>query len=220
MDRYFDYCFVATAEQHTKNHDLFVEFIKYCEKIKVKKNFIYVGDYSKLYCFKDFNYYGLEYCSLIIRKEVTHHELKTIYNQSKINILFSGRDCNPRVITESLACGCFNIAMDTLTEGKFIYDNEIGVLIGSKEVEIRRKKANSVAYAPSNIIFNQILEKSARKLDHKKIAIESITKFTLSKNINNIKAELDKISTPYRYIINNYKKSRTKVTRKLIIKNG
>ena len=201
--RIYDICFVATHKQSTKNHHLFMAFLRYCEKKRVNITAIYVGDYTKVKCFSniDNEIKLFKSVKLILKKRLEGEEMVNLYNSSRINILFSGRDCNPRVITESLSCGCFNIALDTLSDGKWIYDSFFGELVGSKQVKIDKMKSYSICYIPSNIIFDQINKLINKEYDHKNIAIETYKKFNISINIKNIVSELNKIDKPLR--INN-----------------
>lgn len=191
MERIYDICFVATADQPTKNHNLFIDFLKYCENKRIKISAVYVGDYTKLKCFKELNFNTVE---LKLHKSLPRNDLVNIYNISKINILFSGRDCCPRVITESLYCGCFNIALDTLSDGKWIYNLFFGELIGSEQVPIIKTKSHSVAYKSSGIIFDKIIKSIKRTYNHEKIAIEAYKTFNLKVNVNNITNELIKLN--------------------------
>ena len=186
MERIYDICFVATHSQTTKNHKLFTEFIKYCEASKYKISAVYIGDYTKLQCFQEIVSMNLKYVKLYLFKYLSGIELNDIYNQSKTNILFSGRDCFPRVITESINCGCFNIAFDTLTDGKWVYDGILGELIGSNDIKQIKTKSRSTMYPPSKILFNRIIDLLNINYDHKVISEIGRERFSLKKNVDNI----------------------------------
>ncbi len=85
--------------------------------------------------------------------------LLKFYNRSKINLLFSGRDALPRVIIESLCCGCYNIALDTLTDGKFFYIEPFGKILTFPSIEkVYEKIGKSISYKSNDLIYKTILE--------------------------------------------------------------
>jgi len=193
LKREYDVCFVATHKQMTKNHHLFVELIKYSERQKLELKYVFVGDSTQLKCFDNFDIKKLKYVKLVIIKSLSRERIVQLYNNSRINVLFSGRDCNPRVITESLACGCFNIALDTLSDGGWMYDGVLGELVGSSNIKKLKMKAHSVAYEPSDIIFEKMTRLITKEYDHKQIAIKAGKIFTLERNIVNIMRKIIEI---------------------------
>lgn len=156
LPRIYHLCFVATADQHTKNHHLFVSFLHYLHAIKQTTQVIYVGDLTKM---QHLTKMQLPENTYVKCTNVTHcnsEQLMTIYNQSKINILFSGRDFYPRVICESAACGCYNVALDTLSDGKSFYVSPLGTLISDPSGVIETKTASSNSYVNNNCLWEQI----------------------------------------------------------------
>ena len=141
-------------------------------------------------------------------------ELAKIYNQSNVNLLFSGRDDTPRVITESLFCGCYNIACDTLSDGKFMYQNKLvqmfpqyfdnetvnsvndlnilnsnhilGELLRSKDYTT--EKQHNISPILDNNTFKYLYQICKKEYDHRKI-------YRISKGIFNIYNSINDITT-------------------------
>jgi|UniRef100_A0A6C0J2Z4 glycosyltransferase involved in cell wall biosynthesis len=186
--RLIDFIFVANATQSTKNHHLFHEFILYvaerCKTSQSSYSFMFIGDIEtvrKNYNCPSFGQYPP--CIKFSNKNSVNSEiLREIYNNSKINLIFSGRDAVPRVIFESSACGCFNIALDTLSDGKYFYDNPIlGQLIGTSTIKIVKRPSKSIAYESNNEIWKNILTHAFKTYDHVKIANVYADSFSLKK---------------------------------------
>lgn len=190
LERYWDICFVATENQPTKNHHLFLDFIEYLDQNNYNFKIMYVGNLSKIS--KDKNY-NKKFKNILLdsKSNIDSNELIKIYNKSKINILFSGRDAYPRVIPESLACGCFNIALDTLVDGISIYDGFFGKLIGDTSLEIINKNESN-SYIPSAIIWKQIIKLIQKDYPHYKISVEFKKKYNINNFINELKPHLVK----------------------------
>ena len=165
-ERIYDIIFVASENQSTKNHHLFIEMLKYFDEQKYNLNILYVGN------LKEINNLNLGCIKLDIKFWVNHDELISLYNQSKINILFSGRDALPRVLIESLSCGCFNIALDTLSDGKYLLNNEVGQLLSFDLDKKYDKTKKSISYVSSNKIFEKIFDLIKNKYNHKEISIK------------------------------------------------
>ena len=103
------------------------------------------------------------------------HELIKIYNDTRINLLFSGRDALPRVLIESIACGCYNITLDTLSDGKFLYNNIFGSILSFPElIKTFDKSTKSISYSSNNNIFESILKYKDLKFNHKDISLKFI----------------------------------------------
>lgn len=187
-ERMYDLCFVATEKQLTKNHDLFLNFLLYMESIERKCNVIYIGNLEKILADNKMeNILDKLNCVTLTNKEKCKQtDLIKIYNDTKINILFSGRDAFPRVITESAACGCFNIALDTLSDGKTFYDGHLGVLIGDNNVNKILKPFNSLSYVPDDKLWEKIIAYMDKNYDHNNISVLFKNKYSIDNNINEI----------------------------------
>jgi|TARA_B110000971_G_C20038478_1_gene515972 hypothetical protein len=176
LSKVYDFIFVGDATQHTKNHHLAYSFIDYCEQMKINITFLYVSDASILQRnvenFTDTNV--LKYVKLKYINYLTPFQMCKYYNESRINLILSGRDAFPRTISESLACGCYNIALDTLSDGKNIINNIFGTIVGDKNGLLEIRKSCSLSYKNNNNLWEQILNISNQQYDYEKIAYESI----------------------------------------------
>ena len=186
--RIYDLCFVATDKQITKNHHLFLHFVKYLDNKQHNLNIIFIGDLNKIMVANKMEDFlkKLTHIKFTNKHNCSKEELIEIYNSSRINILFSGRDAYPRVITESGACGCFNIALDTLSDGKIFYDGYAGVLIGDPHVPKKLQKALSLSYDPSYILWDKIEKYINMPYDHKNISLHVKNKYNIQNVINEI----------------------------------
>ena len=172
-ERINDFIFVADPTQQTKNHDLLFSFIDFCESNKIAKSFIYVA--KKELVRKNVHNFNLnyKYVTLKFKPNQTPSQLNELFNQTKINLTLSGRDACPRTISESLAAGCYNIALDTLSDGKFyFYEKLFGNLFSNmhQNVEVR---SGSLAYCASNFLWKTILKRTNNRFDHGEIAKRS-----------------------------------------------
>ena len=182
MKRLYSVIFVADATQTTKNHILFMEFLNFCEDNGFKLNVAYVTnkDILKKKCPNFVDYKNFKNIIIHFFKDKTPKELNLLYNQSRINLILSGRDACPRVISESLACGCFNIALDTLSDGKFYYTGIFGKLLSFKEATIECSKSTSLSYVGETDIYITLLKYIYNNnYDHKSISDESLKKYNV-----------------------------------------
>lgn len=186
--REYDICFIATENQSTKNHHLFLHLIKYLEGSKRKCKIVYITDLNCILKTNQMeNFLGkLEFVELINKPRCCKEELLRIYNRTKINIIFSGRDAYPRVIAESAACGCFNIALDTLSDGKSFYDNILGSLIGDDNVSKKICQSSSLSYEPDSRLWQQIIDYMEKSYDHCDISLQFKNRYNLKNVIDNI----------------------------------
>jgi hypothetical protein len=180
LKRIYDICFIYNTMQLTKNYELFIDLLKYFEKIGKK--------YSVLIIFFNGNEridYKFKNLKVTIINELLSRELLCNYfNEVKINMIFSGRDAFPRVITESSYCGCYNIALDTLTDGKYFYDNsKLGVLISSPSSKKEIKGKNSLSYTADPILFDKIIPYIESSYNHQEISVLSKNEYDIEKLI-------------------------------------
>lgn len=184
-ERIFDFCFVATENQKTKNHELFLNFLDYLEYFEFKYNIIFVGNLEKITEIPNYSS-KFKHINLIVKYDLSKNDLILIYNQSKNNIIFSGRDAFPRVICESAACGCYNIALDTLCDGTSFFDNsELGILIGDEFIEKKIINA-SLTYTSSKIIFEKIINEINKNRNHNLISCQYKKKYNIENTLNDI----------------------------------
>lgn len=177
-------CYVATDNQPTKNHHLFVHFVNWLDT-KGKYNVVYVGDLDKLQTNSRTKLNNLQNVTLVNHNKLTKSQLIDLYNETKVNVIFSGRDACPRVVSESSACGCYNVSLDTVSDGKGFYDGILGELIGSNTVP--KKLINgSLTYEPNEILWERIKKAMTRRYDYNLISERCKRKY-------NLRATIDKI---------------------------
>lgn len=187
-ERVFDVCFVATEKQLTKNHKLFMAFVEYVEELGLGYNIMFVGNLNVVA--GDENYTNkFQSVKLEFRASVGKEELIEIYNRSKNNLIFSGRDAFPRVIAESCACGCFNIGLDTLMDGIEVYDGLLGVLISEPDVKKEFIK-DSLSYVPDNRLFDKIISEISKVRVPNDISLSYKKKFSMDSIVSQINTYL------------------------------
>ena len=181
LEREYDFIFIADATQSTKNHELMFHFINYCENNKYILKIIYISDHlilkKNIINFIDNS--NLNYVKLLFDNYLSPTNLNEYMNKSKINLIFSGRDAFPRTITESLLAGCYNIALDTLSDGKSIYDNKFGELVGDINGNLILLKNKSISYINNPYLWKQIINIHKKSFDHKEIYLSSKKKFSV-----------------------------------------
>ena len=194
--RSIDFVFVAGASQSTKNHHLFHAFVLYvAERFKNSYQtcrFVYVGNMDTVR--KNYNLpsFGLYPSSIVFenKNDLDSNDLRILYNDSKVNLLFSGRDAVPRVIFESSACGCYNICLDTISDGKYFFENPIlGSLVGIGNAELVKRPSKSVAYKETKELWNKLYNAGNQVFDHVKIATTYADTFSL-KNCTDVVKDL------------------------------
>ncbi len=170
LTRIYDIIFVASENQSTKNHNLFMDFIGYMEMNNIKITVVFVGKNEDLMSLI------LNNVKLINYPHVNHKDLVDLYNQSKINLILSGRDALPRVICESLSCGCYNIVLDTLSDGKYIFENKkLGEILSYPYLpKIYDKSKKSISYQSHETIFQDIVKRVDKNYNHEAISSEFI----------------------------------------------
>jgi hypothetical protein len=172
LERTIDFIFVADAVQKTKNHECAFNFIKYCDECELEIVFYYISNDDILG--KNIENYinpkKLKFVKLVFENNLSPDKLNRLYNKAIINILFSGRDACPRTISESSICGCYNIALDTLSDGKGYYDNILGKLVGNNNGNIKIQSSHSISYLDDNILWTKILFLLNKHYDHEKIS--------------------------------------------------
>ena len=186
--RYVDFIFVADATQHTKNHQLMFDFMNYCENKQLPINFIYVSvkDILKK---RHHNFIDRgDHITIEYYENISPDDLNVLFNMSRINLCFSGRDAVPRTISESLCAGCFNIALDTLSDGKFYYNGVFGEIIGDPESMVKLGKSRSLSYIGSEGLWKKILQLHSKSFDHKMISESFQVKYNLQSLMSDIKS--------------------------------
>jgi len=173
LNRVFHICYCTNTGQTTKNHRLFFDLLDYLERNTLDLNVAFVGDLSllsqelTLRLNKALEY---DHVHLACYDRLDRSELVNIYNQSVAMVSFSGRDANPRVLGESQSCGCYNLVLDTLTDGKcrFIRNPVLGEII--RTYERISTQSDSVMAVPDDRMFKNIYDATQRHYDHHAIS--------------------------------------------------
>ena len=172
LKRLYDIIFVADATQPTKNHCLMNDFLKYCEDKEFEIKVAYVS--NKYILSKNYKNFisedKLKHVKLRYFTDLTPDDLNLLYNKSKINLILSGRDCCPRVISESLICGCFNIALSTLSDGKFYYRDILGKILFFDNLLVKNINRSLCYVKHFRIFFNILYFVLEGNFDHERIS--------------------------------------------------
>ncbi|ADO67306.1 putative glycosyltransferase [Cafeteria roenbergensis virus] len=187
-EKIYDIIYVAQAVQKSKNHQLFFDFIKYCDINQISINIAYVSN-KEILQKKYSNFYLPNENSkvkLFFYNHVTPSKLSELYNQSKINLVLSNRDCVPRVIIESIMCGCYNIATDLLSDGKYYYDGVCGELLHFDYAEVELLSSGMISYVSNPMIFKKLIKLVRLEYNHEKISKEGFKLYSLESTVNSI----------------------------------
>lgn len=191
MERIYDIIYVAQAVQKSKNHQLFFDFIKYCDNNNIKIRIAYVSNKEVLE--KNYNNFYVPKNSSVQLKYFSHlspEDLSDLYNQSSINLVLSHRDCVPRVIVESIECGCYNVATDLLSDGKYYYDGICGELLSFDYGEVEIISSGMISYVSNPIIFKKLINLVNQEYNHEKISQEGCKLYNIDVTVNTIMKEL------------------------------
>jgi len=170
-DRKYDFVFSATPVQRTKNHALFMAFLDFLEENETACNILFIGDTGEMPELTKSLNKKRKHVLIDSPGFVEFDELVTLYNDSRSNLIFSGRDCNPRVIAESMRCGCHNISLDILSDGiSLLKENPIlGTVIKTNGFKPEFRSGRSISLVPDIELFHSIL--NAAMKDHNHFAI-------------------------------------------------
>lgn len=181
VERIYDLVFCASDIHPSKNWEIFFEFLSYCEKNRKSLNIAIITPVILSSNSMFSNYLKMKYVTITLYRNLKSEEVGDIYNKSKTLLVTFGRDANPRVISESLSCGCFNIVLDILSDGKDIISDkpEIGKLIHIKNVKYN-PKYQSLTCSLTSSQCQEIYELIKKEYDHEDIQ----EKFSNHYNIN------------------------------------
>jgi hypothetical protein len=183
-ERKYDIIMVAQALQKSKNHQIMFDFIKYCSEKKLDIKIAYVSNKETLQ--KTYTNFYEDNKIVNFYDNLNPIELNELYNNSRVNIILSNRDCVPRVIPESLSCGCYNIATDLLSDGKFYYDGILGEIISLDFAEVEMLESGNISYVSNPFLFKLIMKKIKKNFNHQRISEEFKSKYNLEKTVYEI----------------------------------
>jgi len=114
----YDLVFAGTTLQKTKNHSLFTELLSGFDDILNRKLKVAIlgnlGDNIDYQNALNHNYKMIDIDDL---GQLSREQALTVFAKSRVLLLTSGRDANPRVISEAATCGARVIALDILSDG-------------------------------------------------------------------------------------------------------
>lgn len=118
LEEEYDIVFAGTSLQKTKNHLLFTELLSGFDKISNNKIKVAIlgnlGDNTDYQNALNTNYNMIEIEDM---GQLSREQALAVFAKSKVLLLTSGRDANPRVISEAATCGARVIALDLLSDG-------------------------------------------------------------------------------------------------------
>ena len=124
-ERMYDIGFIANGKGMTKNIKLFTKLIDYILSINNSIKIIIVCDNTI------FDKYNCNNIFIMKNNEFNSININDIYIKTRINIILSLWDYNPRILSESLSFGCYNIIFKQIYSGSYIIDenNKFGYII-------------------------------------------------------------------------------------------
>jgi len=181
--RIYDMMFCASDTHPSKGWNILFEFIDHCEMSKKYIRLLIVTPVLNVNNKLFDNYISKQYIKLTIKRGLTRAELSEYYNMSNSLFIASGRDANPRVMSESLGCGCFNIVLDILTDGKDILDGkpELGIIINTS-TKYYVDKYQSVSCHLVSGQFDHIYQLATIKYDNQLISNVFNQNYNLAKS--------------------------------------
>ena len=160
--RDIDIIFTGTTIQKTKNYDLFYQLV---DELLLKNNDISITIVGVTEGIDELNEKWKDY-HVKIYERVSKDELCNLFNRSKTHLITSGRDCFPRTIPESIACGCFVLALDILSDGLTVLGENplIGTIIDTSYDRLILKPSYSVSIkVMTDVIVEKIIEQISIK---------------------------------------------------------
>ena len=155
----YDIIYTSGFNGSTKSINFFYNFMKYLKNTNqtLKICLVNKDNYTnKLIKISDIESIGYEHLDIYIK----HDNVLKFYNLSKCHLITSNKDSQPRTICESISQNCFNIALDTLTEGLHLVKGKYGKVIKTinKVYDNSYKVYKYQEHENDYIMFNEIIE--------------------------------------------------------------
>lgn len=168
LDRQYDIIHNGSLAYPTKNTDLFLRYLTYLDNKKYKLNVCIVTKFDDQKTKERLNYNNLQ-VDLIINEDM--QGMVELFSSSKNNLIFSGRDANPRIISEGLSCGCYCICLNSLSDGYGILVNNplFGTVVEGNKMLISDDKNMSGCCVETADLFAKITAKLLEPKDHETI---------------------------------------------------
>lgn len=182
LPREFDIIYIFNQDQPTKNDKLFYNFLQYLDQQELQRNILLVND-----VLHHTNIKSYKFIKIVVHNHVDNEDLLNLYNISRVNLLVSGRDAFPRVIVESGYCGCYNIALDTISDGKYYYEDEmLGKLISMPNVQKIKTKHHSQVYNSNDELFSEIDTYVMKEYNHIEISVTCKQRYNCKELIDSL----------------------------------
>jgi hypothetical protein len=161
--RPYDIVYCGSTMYPTKNAGLFLDYLNYLSKNKIHVKICIVSRF-------DDHMPTFPYIQIEQKNNVSYDTMKTIFSQSRVNLIMSGRDANPRVISEALSCGCYCICLDTMSDGYSLFKEK--PVLGSRIPTVGKYLAenSSACCKPNDELFDRITNEIYEKRDARVIA--------------------------------------------------
>lgn len=134
--RSYDLMFCGTTLQPTKNHMQFLELLNGLDNLTTESiSVAVVGNQGNMFAFDEGLKKPFENIKLYDLGEVSRAELHHTFTQSRVLVVLSGRDANPRVIQEAGMAGTRVLVADTLSDGWQVLANNraLGAVINTNK---------------------------------------------------------------------------------------
>jgi hypothetical protein len=181
--RQYDLIYCGTTLQETKNLQAFIQLMKFLDLDSERKLKIVIAGNKKEDAILT-SFFKTPFSNLVIinKGEVTRKELQSLFNQSKVMLVTSGRDANPRIIQESLVHGARVVAINTLSDGlEFLSGNPLlGSVINSDVEKWAYSRNGNLEFRPTVLLASQISDEIKKsdypdlvaKISRKRLSIE------------------------------------------------
>lgn len=122
--RRFDLIFCGTTLQTTKNHMQFLELLNGLDNLTTESiSVAVVGNQGNMFAFDEGLKKPFDNIKVEDLGELSRAELQQTFAQSRVLVVLSGRDANPRVIQEAGMAGTRVLVADTLSDGRQVLAN-------------------------------------------------------------------------------------------------
>jgi len=183
----YDLMFCASDVHPSKNWEIFYKFLVYCDTNKKGfKLLIITPVISKDAMSK---YTKFRYINTTVKRGLNSEEMNLYYNKCKCLMVTFGRDANPRVISESLSCGCFNIILDLLSDGKHVVKNNdiLGKIIKIPNRNISFEASyKSVKCVLTDAQYDEMYNLIKQEYDHQLIAKTFTETYNVDNTVNSL----------------------------------
>ena len=167
FERRHDLIFCGTTLQTTKNHNQFLELLDQLDLLASKRlSVAVVGNQGNLPAFSEGLRKQYNHLQVMDFGEVSRQRLADLFNDSRAQIILSGRDSNPRVIQEAGVCGARVLVADTLSDGYDVIKTHpiLGKLISTNKESWFYQQSGNLVFDVDQTFAQQILQ----ELEHSK----------------------------------------------------